>query len=95
MDKRTLRLGGGREVWGGGSWGREGQARVFRAQGLRAAARALTFPFATALHLNLRLDGPVTTPAAPPWRKSSASSGYCRRRGLGSLWREDRELYKT
>ena len=73
------------------AWGREGQARVFRAQGLRAAARALTFPFATALHLNLRLDGPVTTPAAPPWRKSSASSGYCcgtsgnRRRGPGSL----------
>ena len=34
-------------MWGT-SWGRGGQARVYR-------ARALTFPFATALHLNLRL----------------------------------------
>lgn len=35
--------------------GRGRQARVYRAPGRRAAARALTFPFATALHLNLRL----------------------------------------
>lgn len=41
-------------MWGK-SWGRGGQARVYRARGRRAAARALTFPFATALHLNLRL----------------------------------------
>lgn len=38
-----------------GSPGGEGRARVYRARGRRAAARALTFPFATALHLNLRL----------------------------------------
>lgn len=43
---------------------------------------------------------PATAPAAPRWRKSSASSGYCcgtsgnRGRGPASLGREDRELYK-
>ena len=81
MDKRTLRLRGGREVWGK-SWGREGQARVFRAQGLRAVARALTFRFRHCFAFEFAVGSAVTAPAAPPWRKSSASSGYCCRHSL-------------